>query len=43
LRSEPVVAEFIAKQRSSKASWLNIIQLTEPCGLPRELTSTRQI
>ena len=30
LRLEPAGAEFIAKQRSSGTSWLNIIQLTEP-------------
>jgi hypothetical protein len=43
LRTEPALAEFNAKLRSSKASWLNIKQLTEPHGKPRELTSTRQI
>ena len=30
LRPEPPVGEFIAKQRSPEASWLNIKQLTEP-------------
>lgn len=29
-RLEPAHAEFIAKQRSSEASWFNIKQLTEP-------------
>lgn len=30
-RHEQAFAEFIAKQRSPEASWLYIIQLTEPC------------
>lgn len=35
--------EFITEQRSSRASWLNIKQLTEPQPIGGELISTRQI
>ena len=37
------MGEFIAKQGSTEASWLNIKQLTEPRAAARELTSTRTI
>ncbi len=43
LRLEPACAEFIAKQRSPEASWLNIKQLTEPHARHAELISTRPI
>ena len=42
-RPEPACAEFIAKQRSSEVTWLNIKQLIEPHATAVELTSTRQI
>jgi len=37
------LGEFITKQRSPEASWLNIEQLTEPESSTGELTSTRKI
>lgn len=40
---ELAFAKFITEQRSPKASWLNIIQLTEPQLSAGELISTRKI
>ena len=34
LPPEPVLPEFMLEQRSLEASWLNIIQLTEPQAKP---------
>ena len=43
LRLDQAYAEFIAEQRPSEASWLNIKQLTEPQPKGGELISTRKI
>jgi hypothetical protein len=40
---EPALAEFMAEQRSSEVTWLNIKQLIEPHAMAGELTSTRPI
>ena len=41
LCSERLAGQFITKQRSLEAIWLNLIQLTEPHAKHGELTSTR--